>query len=126
MSKPDWKAFSRLTWTADILPVLDALGVVDEEIPEHGRPRRFQAVPLRWGGMDRRIVNIGEDNVFVGFNGVGSRQFGSGDDVLKFLDLRRGYSNDKALRRWLALWGWRDPKAAKAAADAPTAEPMVI
>lgn len=124
MIQPDWKAFAMLTWTADLLPVLDALGVVDAEIPEHGRPRRFAAVPLPWGGMDRRTVSVNDDEAFVVFNGMGSRQVGHGDDVLKALDLRRGYANDKALRRWLALWGWTPP--AKASAAAPPPPPMVM
>lgn len=120
--EPDWRAFASLTWTANILPVLDALGVADEAIPPNGRPRQFATVP--WDKKNLQTVSIDEDNIFIVFNGIGSRRLGNGSDVLAHLNLRPHYRDDKALKRWLCLWGWTPPP--KKSTSAQVAAPMVI
>jgi hypothetical protein len=118
--EPNWKQFSQLTWTTNILPVLEALGVADEAIPSNGRPRQFATVP--WDKKSLQTVSIDENNIFIAFNGIGSRQLGDGSDVLAYLNLRPHYRDDKALRRWLRLWGWTPPHKKAAQVDPTVAD----
>jgi hypothetical protein len=119
MSDPNWKAFSQTTWTAEVFRVLEVLDML-ESIPAHGRPQSFRAdEDSTW-----RTVFIGEGGVFVlhCLNSVWT--VGSGDEVLSVVKLRKGLTNEKALKAWLRLWGWTPPSKAPAAEPAPP--PMVV
>lgn len=109
MTTPNWRKFAAIPWTSQTMRILDALGIRIEDIPPEGRPSTFEAT------TDTKIkcytsASIDREQVFTCFNGKASAQFGNcfhGDDILKFMNFRKGYTNDKTLRQWLMLWGWQ-------------------
>lgn len=144
MINPNFRELSRLPYTPEMASILDALGLDESSIPVDFIPRKFKTGGCSierqdddfflcyrsWKRANEETVDGRGVSQLIGASRAdyeaGTHEQGAGNAVLQWFGFVSGSDADRALRRWLALWGWRDPKAAKAAADAPTAEPMVI
>lgn len=140
MINPNFRELSRLPYTPEMASILDALGVEESLIPAEFIPRKFKAAGCSierqddcflcyrsWKKPNEETVDGRGVSQLIGASRAdyeaGTHEQGAGNAVLKWFSFVSGSAADRALRRWLALWGWRDPKAA---AKAETAEPMVI
>jgi hypothetical protein len=142
MIDPNFRELSKLPFTSEMASILDALGVKESLIPAEFIPRQFKTGGCSaqrqdddcylcyrsWKKPNEETVDSRGVSLLIGASRAdyeaGTHEQGAGNAVLKWFGFVSGSSGDRALRRWLALWGWRDPKAAKAAAKA--VEPMVI
>lgn len=137
---PNFRELSKLSYTPEATAIFDALGFDETSIPPEFIPRKFVSSRCSAERQDddsflcyRSWTKPGEEPVdgrgascLLGASRAdyeaGSQEQGAGDTVLKWFGFVTGSAADRALRRWLTLWGWRDPKAPKA----EPAEPMVI
>lgn len=147
MITSNFRQLSRLPYTPEMVSIFDALGFDQNSIPHQYIPRRFRANgclidrqdddhylcyrPWRKPtDPDPEQTDARGSSQLIGASSAdyeaGTHEQGAGAAVLKWIGFVSGSPADHALRRWLTLWGWRDPKDLKAAADAPTAKPMVI
>lgn len=144
MINPNFRELSRLPYTFEMASILDALGLDESLIPVDFIPRKFKTGGCSierqdddcylcyrtWKKPNEETVDGRGVSQLIGGSQAdyeaGTHEQGAGNAVLKWFGFVSGSPGDRALRRWLALWGWRDPKAAKAAAQAEPAQPMVI
>lgn len=137
----DFSRIKKLPFTPEMVDIFDALGINEADIPAQYRPTIFRADKRSVERQEgcylcyrpwRRPGDDVENSEGLGVSqyvcasaeayDAGTQEQAAGDAVLRWMALVRGSAPDKILRRWLGLWGWRDPKEA----TSPPPPPMVL